>query len=237
MKDAGQSLRQYFKKTTLEPVLLVKPILEYAAMQRSTENQPELFIEFGVPDWRLNNLPRLYDELINKADLLKAEGLSDEEIHCLQKLSAHFSFQCNKLISYNIPAALGIPDFNTNNVVIDLDTKQLTFIDLGEAVITHPFFSLQNYLHQAVIHHGVQEHDEIYKELQEACFKNWLEVTTKDQLVEAFLLSKKIWPIYSALSTYRLINIIGFEAFQSFYADRPHRIRSDLRDYIAWNII
>jgi hypothetical protein len=113
----------------------------------------------------------------------------------------------------------------------------MTFIDWGEAVITHPFFSLQTYLYQATVHHAVKEGDAYYRQLLEACIENWVDLGTKEALAEAFKLATKFWPIYSVLSIYRLINIIGFDAFQAFYVNRPHRIRNALREYISCSIV
>jgi aminoglycoside phosphotransferase (APT) family kinase protein len=61
------------------------------------------------------------------------------------------------LSQYAIKDTIVQPDFNTNNILINPDPKKLTFIDLGEIAITHPFFSLLNFLYQAIIHHGVEE--------------------------------------------------------------------------------
>lgn len=231
MKDGGQSLREYLK-ADFQPSFLYQAIKEYAAIQRSTEDQIEQFLSLGIPDWRLDKLPRLYDHIITQVDLLKNDGLTDQELQLLQDLSPKFSAQCQLLSQYQVPETLGIYDINTNNVLIDPNTKKLTFIDLGEAVITHPFFSLHTYLNQAITHHSVKEFDQTYNQLQEACFENWLGLASRHQLLEAFNLAKKFWPIYSVLSMNRLINVIGLKAFNSFYANRPQRITNFFKEYI-----
>jgi len=110
----------------------------------------------------------------------------------------------------------------------------MTLIDLGEIAIAHPFFSLHNFLLQATIHHGVKEIDQTYYQLQNACFENWLELATKNQLLEAFMLAKKLWPIYGALACYRLMLGIDLQAFKSYYANnRPNRLAECFRKYIA----
>ncbi|MDQ2994564.1 MAG: aminoglycoside phosphotransferase family protein [Pseudomonadota bacterium] len=231
MKDAGQTLREYLK-TDFQPNLLCQAIKHYTALQRSTENHIEPFLAMGIPDWRLDKLPLLYDNIINQVELLKSDGLTEKELQILQDLSPQFSAQCELLSQYQIPETIAIYDFNTNNVLIEPNTKNITCIDLGEAVITHPFLSLHTYLHQATIHHSVKELDQTYYELQEACFENWLRSTTKTQLLAAFILAKKLWPIYSVLSMYQLINIIGLQAFNSYHAKRPHRITRFFKEYI-----
>lgn len=231
MKDAGQSLREYLK-TDFQPNLLCQAIVQYASLQRSTEAHIESFFPLGVPDWRVDKLPFLYDQIINQIDLLKEDGLTDKELQILHDLKPKFSAQCELLSEYQIPETLSIYDINTNNVLIDPNTKKMVVIDLGEAVITHPFFSLNTYLYQATIHHSVNESDPIYYQIQEACLENWSGRMTKNQLLEAFLLAKKFWPVYSVFSMFRLINIIGIQAFKSFYANRPHRITNFFKEYI-----
>jgi hypothetical protein len=231
MKNAGQTLRAYLKKD-FQPNLLCKAVKAYGAIQRSTENRIEPFLEQGVPDWRVNKLPHLYDDIIRQEELLIGDGLTGKELQTLHDLSPQFSAQCERLAQYQIPETIAIPDINTNNVLIEPSTNKMTCIDWGESAFTHPFFSIHNYLKQAIIHHPVKESDEIYNQLQEACLENWSVAMSKNQLLEAFNLAKMFYPIYSALGIYRLINAIGLEPFNSFYANRPHRIANYFKEYI-----
>ncbi len=231
MNDAGQSLREYLKRD-FQPKRLCQAIKQYAGIQRSTEDDIDAFLALGAPDWRLDKLPQGYERMISQETLLKDNGLTNKDLKMLRDLSLRFSAQCELLSQYQIPETIAIFDFNTNNVLIDMDSKQMTNIDWGEAVITHPFFSMHTYLHQAVIHHPVTESDETYYQLQETCLENWLDMAPRAQLLKAFDLAKKCWPIYSALSTFRLTDIIGLQAFKTFYANRPNKITNDLKTYI-----
>ena len=232
MKDAGQKLREYLK-TEFQPDYLCQAIREFTAIQRSTENDIESFFALGVPDWRLDKFPKLYDEIINQVELLKADGVTEKELQILHDLRIKISEQCELLSQYQIPETLVQPDFNTNNILLDPNTKKMTLIDLGEIVIAHPFFSLHNFLYQAIIHHGVKEQDQIYLQLQDACFENWLELATKNQLLEAFMLAKKLLPIYSVFGRCRLISCVDQQAFKLYYANRPNRLAGYFREYIA----
>jgi len=109
----------------------------------------------------------------------------------------------------------------------------MTLIDLGEIAITHPFFSLHNYLLQATIHHNIKEFDQLYQQLQDTCIENWLELAKKDDLLEAFMLTKKLWPIYSVLAGYRLMMGVDLQALKSFYANRPNQLARHFREYIV----
>lgn len=232
MRDAGKVLRATLKeKFNLD--LLCQAIKEYAAIQRSTEDNVAKFLKLGVPDWRLSKLPTLYDQILNQTDFLKADGITDKELQKLQDLSPQFLAQCELLSSCGIPETIGIPDFNDNNTLLDPKTKNMIFIDWGEATITHPFFSLYNSIEQSIIHHGVKKADQTYNKLQDACIKNWLGFATKSQLLEAFNLSKQLRAIYDALSYYRLMTSVDLQALNSYYANKPNRLAGHLRNYIA----
>jgi hypothetical protein len=231
MQDGGKVLRATLK-AKFSSELLCQAIQEYAAIQRSTEDHVEKFIKLGVPDWRLAKLPILYDQMINQTDFLKADGMTDQELQTLQTLSPQFLAQCELLSSYGIPETIGIPDFNDNNTLLDPNTKRLTFIDWGEAAITHPFFSLYNCLEQSITHHGVKEADQTYNKLQDTCLENWLELATKNQVLKAFNLSKQLRSIYGVLAGYRLMMSVDLQVLNSFYANKPNRLAKAFRKYI-----
>jgi hypothetical protein len=232
MKDAGITLRKYLK-TEFQQDLLYEAIKFYTTIQRATENHIESFLALGVPDWRLDKFPKLYDQIIKQTEFLKAEGITDEELQVLRDLNPKIKEQCGLLSQYQIPETLVQPDFNTNNILFDPISRKMTLIDLGEIAITHPFFSLHNFLLQATIHHDVKKLDQIYHQLQNTCFENWLKLTTKNQLLEAFMLTKKLWPIYSALAGYRLMMSVDQQALKSFYVNRPNQIAMHFREYAA----
>lgn len=233
MKDAGQNLRTYLKKTEFQPDLLCQAIREFTTIQRSTESHIQSFFELGVPDWRLDKFPKLYDHLINQVDFLKADGMTDNELKILQTLSPIVAEQCALLSKYQIPEVLVQPDFNTNNILFNPNTKKMTLIDLGEIAIAHPFFSLHNFLYTATIHHNVKEGDHIYDQLQNVCFENWLELASQSQLLRGFELAKKLLPIYFAFGCYRLMTSVDLQAFKSYYAKKPNQLAESFRKYIA----
>jgi hypothetical protein len=229
MKDAGITLRSYLK-TNFQPELLLTAIDQHAQIQRSVERNLESFLALGVPDWRLEKLPQLYEQLMSQTEFLKAEGLTDKELQVLLDLTPHFTAQCAALSQYHISATLVQPDFNTNNTLFDPATQKLTFIDWGEIVISHPFFALHNYLLQAIKHHGVTASSPLYQQLQKACCEPWLEFAPENKLLEAFVLIQKLFPIYSALAYYRLMLAVDPQALKSFYGER---LAGYFREYIA----
>lgn len=233
MKDAGISLRQYIKND-FRPDLLCQSIKAFTAFQRSTENNIEPFLALGLSDWRLNKLPQVYEKIINHVDFLKADGITDRELQILHDLSPKVSEEFKLLSEYNISETVVQPDFNTNNLLIRPDTHQLIFIDLGELAISHPFFSLHNFLHTATIYHEIKKEGVIWNQLQEVCIENWLESgRTRSQLMKVLKLTRSLWPIYSACVNYHFMHCVDLEALNSWYANKPNRLAKIFRQYIA----
>lgn len=232
MQDAGISLRKYLKNE-FHSNLLPQAIKAFTALQRSVENDIEPFLALKVSDWRLNKLPLLYEQIICQADFLKADGLTDEELQILHDLYPQISEEFKLLSEYNIPETMIQPDCNTNNILICPETNQFTFIDLGELAISHPFFCLHHFLYTATIHHGIKEMDKIWHQIQDACIENWLELETRERLLKAFVLARKLWPIYSACVNYRFMHCVDLNALNSWYANKPNRLAGAFRQYIA----
>jgi hypothetical protein len=90
-----------------------------------------------------------------------------------------------------------------------------------------------NFLYQATIHHGIEKWDLIYKELENCCVENWSTLVATNQLLECFVLVKKLWPIYSALALYRLMNSVDPEYFKHYYAHKSNRLAGYFREYIT----
>ena len=219
MKDSGSSLREFLKHT-FQPDLLCQAIKKYTSIQTAAREHINTFIEMGVPDWRLEKLPLLYNELISKEDLLKADDLTANELKLLHELYPTLLTICEMLSGFKIPQTLDHCDFHDNNILIENSTNNITIIDWGETVITHPFFSLLTCLNTAARHYALKETDQTYIDLQNTCFENWFEVLPKNNLAAAILLAKKLWPIYTALGFYRLTMSSEPEKFKSLYTGR-----------------
>ncbi|EKE01649.1 MAG: hypothetical protein ACD_21C00083G0007 [uncultured bacterium] len=227
MEGCGFSLRELLK-SNFQPDLLCQAIKEYTYIQAVVGEHLDMFFELGVPDWRLEKLPLLYDELVGKEDLLQADGMTTDELRLLQELSSKLLSMCDILSGFKIPPTLDHCDFHDGNILIEPDTKNMTIIDWGETVITHPFFSLITFLNTAVRHYSLKEVDQVYVDLQDACFENWHELLSQVRLVEAISLSKKLWPVYAALGFCRLMMSSQAEEFKSLFG----RLSGCLRGFI-----
>lgn len=230
MKNAGNSLRPILKKQ-FDATLLCKAIEAFTAMQVTVSNDVDILINIGVPNYRLNKLPGLYKALILKKDVLIADGLTEKDIIELESLIPAISNLCKKLSGYVIPETLVQPDFHDNNTLIDDESQKITIIDLGEIVISHPFFSLINFLAQIKKHHGLTEKDSAYQNIQDACFENFLQFESRNNLLKAFELTRILLPIYGVLAAYRLIEACDKKELIAFYG--TGMLRNQLKEFIT----
>lgn len=230
MKDAGRPLRDMLKKQ-FDAALLSQAINQFSTLQLTVADHIELFLDVGVPDWRLEQLPALYQQLLSQKDVLLADGLSEKDINALKASLPKFTDLCEKLSTYAIQPSIAQSDFHDNNILINEGTQQITFIDLGEIVISHPFFSLISCLRQVLFHHGLTDEDDTYRSLMNACLKNYWVLQCQDHLLEAFAIARVLWFVYEGLAQYRLRLACDEEKFIA--VQRHGKLRDVLKDFMA----
>ncbi|KTD53469.1 Phosphotransferase enzyme family protein [Legionella santicrucis] len=227
MQDAGIPLHDVFKQG-FNADILIQTLQHYTDLQMQSADNIELFLTLGVPDWRLCQLPTLYRQLLNEKELLLNDGLTSEEITQLQTLDKKLVAICEQLAQYNIPDTFGHADFHDKNILINPKTSQTTLIDLGEVVITHPFFSFHNCLFRTTEYLKLTK--EQYNQLQASCFKKWLGLESSQHIVDIIDLINRCWAIHAVLGEYRLIKSV--ESFASLQLSRQGRFAAKLRAWI-----
>lgn len=231
MEDAGITLRAFFKQR-FNADILIDVLEDYANLQRKTAVHLSCFLGMGVPDWRLAKLPVLYQELVQQDTLLQQFELTQEEIGQCQDLIPLFQNICEKLAQYNLPDTFGHCDFHDNNVLINPKTNQTTLIDLGEVVITHPFFSLLNMLTHVKENSALTEKD--YESLQQRAFELWLKQGSLSNLQTAMKLIQQCWLIHAILGIYRLMQCVDPIEFKNIAHE--NRFANKIRLWIKQTI-
>lgn len=219
MHDAGKTLREILKKQ-FDVNLACKAVEQFTAMQLSTADHVDLLIKIGVPDWRLEKIPFLFEAFLLQKNILIADGVSENEIAELKSLMPTVTDLCQKLTEYPIKQTIVQPDFNDNNTLIN-SSQQMTIIDLGEISITHPFFSVINFLFQMKKHHGLKETDNDYQLIKDACLKKF------NNVAGAFEIANKLWLVYGVIAYYRLMVACGVEKVLAF---QPGKLRGILQE-------
>lgn len=215
MKDAGVSLRGILK-STFDIELLYKAINQFASLQIAVANRINILLDKGVPDWQPSKMPDLYIELLTHKDLLIEDGLSEHEFKDLERLIPIITELCHKLSGYAVKPTLVQPDCNDNNTLIEKSSGRFTTIDLGEIAISHPFFSLYNFLFQVKKHYGLTDTDNSYAKIKEIYFDHFTDFETPENLQDIFKLAQPLWFIYGALAGHRLMNACGKSTIMSY---------------------
>lgn len=215
MKDAGQSLRSILKQK-FDEALLCKAIDQFTRLQLTVADHIDVFLDIGVPDWRLDKLADLYKKLLAQKDWLIEDGLSEKELDELDNLFPMMSDLCEQLSQYSIKPSIVQPDFNDNNTLIERRSNTITLIDLGEMAISHPFFSLHNCLYQMKKHYQLTEKDALFLRIKEACLKNYMNFESRKNVLKAFDIAYILWFIYGVLAYDRLIQACGKQSLMAF---------------------
>lgn len=203
MKDEGRPLREILRKK-FDVNLFSHAMEQFSLLQMTVADRIDDFLGMGVPDWRLDQLPDLYMQLLSQKEILLADGLSEVDIDELEAQRSKVSSLCKQLSDYAIQETLVQCDFHDNNILIEEQSQNITFIDLGEIVISHPFFSLVGCLRQVKTHHALTDKDETYLQLIDAYLGNYINFDFKERLLDALKLAQVLWCIYEALAQYRL---------------------------------
>jgi hypothetical protein len=230
MKNAGRTLREILKQKFDED-LLSRTIDQFTSLQVDIADQVGVFLDVGVPDYRLDKLTDLYRTFISQKELLIEEGLSDAEVNKLESLTTTVSSLCEELSGYHIKQTIVQPDFNDNNTLVDDMKQKLTIIDLGEIVISHPFFSLLNFLQQIKKHHGLTDGDDVFLRLKDACFKNHrVYFDPKEDFQDMLATAELVNTVYGLVYQVRFMRACGKENLVSY---QHWKLGNLLRNFIA----
>jgi hypothetical protein len=225
MNDAGVCLRDILKNAFDEKYF--GSIFQiYADIQIACIPYVEKLIATGLNDWRLKNLPTLFQNFLNEETLLMKDGLSQQEIEKLKKSIPTFINLCDSLAAYGIPETLEHGDFHDNNVLIK--DQNVAINDWGDACISHPFFSFLSFFDRAKRHHKISEENALYKNTKNIFLNKWRSYGSKSTLINALTLAKKIKPVVFALSFSRIFscpNAHRYPQYNGYMAEA-------LRDFI-----
>ncbi|MGE3318573.1 MAG: aminoglycoside phosphotransferase family protein [Candidatus Berkiella sp.] len=214
MPDAGSRLREKLKQN-YQVELVASMLKEYAELQIKAVNKNEKFLALRVKDWRLVNLPSIYEALLSQRDFLQRDGLTEADLATLASLKGVFAEKCEQLAQLGLPETIEHGDFQDNNILIDKNDK-ITFNDWGDANITHPFFSLGSWLDSASRHHQMGVNDPRRAVLMEAYLEPWQAFAPLKILKEAFIISETIRPVLFAINFCRVASCPGMENLGEF---------------------
>ena len=216
MKDAGVPLRSVIKEK-FDIELLVNALHQYTDIQIKLSDHTSSLLEMGLPDFRLEHFPAMYHELLNDQQLMHEIGLTSDDVK--RFASIDLNPVCQKIMSYNLKPSFDQSDFQDNNILWDQHTQCLTHIDLGESVISHPFFALHTFLFMAHYCGYYQVNDAVHQQLIEVCLFHFRPFETDENLKTVFELTHLLQPLYYIFSLERNIKLCETEGLRDDFVN------------------
>lgn len=144
MRDAGTRLCELVaEEQSLDRWLDVLP--RYAELQLALAGDVDELLALGVPDLRLGTLPERYERLVDELD---GDPRYRAAIPRVRELAA-------ELGEYGLPETIQHDDLHDRNVFVGADGGY-RIVDWGDAVVSHPFFTLSVTL-EGVIQWGLDD--------------------------------------------------------------------------------
>lgn len=203
----------------LNVALLMQGLQLYTKMQKATARHVNAFLQAGAPDWRLENFPKLYQDLISNEAFLKEHGLETTQIQILQNSVEKLQRLCQELSIYGIAECLNHSDFHDNNILFSSTNQKISIIDLGETAINHPFFSLAAFLKIPCDRYHLKFASTDYQKLHELCFNGWLE--DEKSMSRALQIINTLLPLYLLFAQKRFLDAIDLP----YKADIPMSLK------------
>lgn len=198
------TLRTYFDGT-LDIDILCRGVASYRRLTDAAAAHTEALLKVGVPDWRLQTLPAVFEALGQNTDFLRSEGFDATEVQKLRSAQKPLATACAALENAGIPDTLCHCDFHDNNITIDRRTGETAIIDLGETAVCHPFLPLNGLLRRLGGRYGLGEGGPQMKQLEVACFDGWS--VAPQERDRALAYAAKLSPLFYALSYIRLSGV------------------------------
>lgn len=214
MEDAGIVLRDQIIHQ-YDTDMVERVLQTYAHFQRRAIGKTPDLPKDVFHDYRLGNLPELFDTLLGKQNFLNTHGITNDMIHKLKSARHSFSIWCTQLSSCGIPDTIEHGDFHDNNVLIKDD--HITLNDWGDCAWSHPFLSAATFVNSAIKRGVFHEGDDIYKGLRDAYLYEWRDYGDLSSLQRGFEVSRLLRPFVFILSLQRVYETPGLEHYPEFH--------------------
>jgi hypothetical protein len=199
-----EPLRKFFAGK-LDRDMLGRGVTVYANIQHATVPHIQAFLDAGVPDWRMNKIPLLYEETLEDRQFLEHIELPASDARRLKTRQDALFGICDELAALEIPDTLNHSDFQNNNILIDHSAGRLTIIDWGETHIGNPLLSRHYCLISAKHVYHLNKDSPDYALLEQ----KFLGVPEKD-FERVRVLVNRLYPVLHTLQWRQLMKATGY---------------------------
>jgi hypothetical protein len=230
MRDGGDQLRASIRP--MKDVVPWKPVIQrYAEVQIGLAEHVTELLSLRLPDHRLRMLPGLFTELLaEESNFLidQEKGLTSAEWQQVRDKASGFEQICQRLAAYGIPESLNHGDFHDGNVLVK--DGRITFFDWGDGDVTHPFVSLRTFFVSIEIALDLEDYafTPEMAELLDLYLEPFQKFASKEELLEAYQLSKPAASVVKALAWHATISRMGEDLRKDYARIVPELMREFL---------
>jgi hypothetical protein len=198
-KDSGEPLDEYLRNY-LKEGLIIQAIDKFLTLQKTAD--VNILINLGVRDLSTNKLVDKFYHTLSNCDYI-CHNLKTEIIKAKNQLN----IMVEEFHNLGIDDSLEHGDFHFGNM-LHRDDK-VVFIDWAEATITNPLFSFISFRNSLVRRLNINMDTHMFNYLNDRYLEQFAQINEVDDIDLAVDLSKKLYPLYSALSLMDLISLGG----------------------------
>jgi hypothetical protein len=190
-----------------------KTIKKYAQLQKSALKNIDKIKKVLLFDRSISNLYDIFESLTSNPDnfyLNKSYGITNQEYQELLSFKPKIKDLCQKLSSFNIPNTIEHGDMHPFNIAM-INDKPI-FYDWSDCSISHPFFTIRALTYAFFDKKGnelkkvsfIKECDYPYQKIVKAYLEEWEDFESKENLIDAFKISRILVDI-SFIHQYNLL--------------------------------
>jgi hypothetical protein len=184
MGDAGSAIRAHGNP----PELWLKALPPYSELQRGETSNADDFVAHGLPDLRLDRIPRRYEEFLRSEMPLEAD-----EIQRLRDFQPRLAELCSELAAHEIPPSIQHDDLHLANVYVQ--DGEMRVLDWGDSSVAHPFFSLFTPFRFLDEINHLDPGDPWFERLRDAYLEPW-----GNDFIETFDLAQRVAPFAHSIA-------------------------------------
>ncbi len=228
-RDAGTKLRELRDGRVVEHWERLLP--RYAEMQIGLAGRLDELAALGVPELRLQHVPRELEELLEEPELLMrgaSGGVDDVQRHRLREALPAFAHLCHLLGESGIPETIQHDDLNDGNAI--LRGSQHVVFDWGDACISHPFHSLVVALRSLAYRNGWSPGGPEVTRLLDAYLEPWSRHGSRDHLLAVADMARRTGTIQRSLAWRRGVKAMPPAVRAEYVESVPYGLRLYLQD-------
>ncbi len=199
LDDAGEKLREITENDS--DIRHWRKILpQYAELQLAVARHAIELLKLGAPDRRARSLAMQYEGLLKDRPLLRIglkDGLTQRQYGNLVDLVPQVREWCGQ-IAGTLPDTIQHDDLHDGQVF--LKDGRYRILDWGDAVVSHPFYSLTVTLRSVGHTFKLKNDAPELKRLTELYLEPFTAVATKKKLVENYAIARKLGRMCRALT-------------------------------------